>query len=313
MTKLFWSCKVRAAFQAIMCFMLMAPLCSVGRDIAGVNVSDDALLEEISRAAFLYFIQEADPVSGMVRDKTGAEYCSTAALGFGLAALPIGVERGWINRKDAEGRALAALRILAHSSAHHEGVFCHYLDLHTGEASDRGYETVASTIDTALLMAGVITAGQYFTGECKKLADNLFARINWRHYVNPDNGQVYMAWQPEQSEQTDSKATATTAGASRLAADPAINTLCRAISREASGVTIPPAEHWHRTGPPCHFHSSDRTLLRHCGICVTWKSTVDRSGKIHNKADTGCPMHSTLTKTGFPTKPSESLTARCCL
>lgn len=203
MAKLLWSCKVRTAISAITYFFLMAPVCSAGPDFTGAKVSDDALLEEISHAAFLYFTQEADPVSGMVRDKTGVEYCSAAALGFGLATLPIGVERGWINRKDAEDRALTALRTLANSTAHHEGVFCHYLDLHTGQSSNLGYETVASTIDTALLMAGVITAGQYFTGECQKISTDLFTRINWRHYINPVNGQVYMAWQPEQPSRMD--------------------------------------------------------------------------------------------------------------
>lgn len=203
MTELLATCKVRAALFALVFSILMAPLCSSGRDAPGAGISDDALLEEISRAAFLFFIREADPESGLVRDRTGAEYCSAAAMGFGLAALPVGAERGWIGRRDAEAQALAVLRILARSTAHHEGVFCHYLDLHTGGPSKLGYEKVASTIDTALLMAGVLTAGQYFTGECEKLADDLFARINWRHYLNPGNGQVYMAWQPEQPNRMD--------------------------------------------------------------------------------------------------------------
>jgi len=191
------TCKVRAVILLLVYIILTAPLCSFGRDVLGAGVSDDALLDEISHAAFLFFIREADPESGLVRDKTGAEYCSAAAMGFGLAALPVGAERCWIDRGAAE--ALAVLRTLTSSTAHHEGVFCHYLDLRTGGPSELGYEKVASTIDTALLISGVITAGQYFEGECAKLADDLFARINWRHYINTSNGQVYMAWQPEQA------------------------------------------------------------------------------------------------------------------
>jgi len=185
------------------CVALAVPLCSFGKDGPVPAVSDEALLEEISRAAFSFFVREADPESGLVRDKTGAEYCSTASLGFALAALPAGAERGWIDRRDAERQALRALRTLSRSSAHHKGVFCHYIDLHTGGPSKRGYEKAASTIDTALLMAGVITAGQYFPGECKKLADDLFARVNWRRFLNPDNGQVYMAWEPENFDRMD--------------------------------------------------------------------------------------------------------------
>jgi hypothetical protein len=52
------------------------------------------MLEDISRAAFLFFVREADPGSGLVRDKTGVEYCSIASVGFGLAALPVAAERG---------------------------------------------------------------------------------------------------------------------------------------------------------------------------------------------------------------------------
>ncbi|MFH1719397.1 MAG: glucoamylase family protein [Planctomycetota bacterium] len=182
----------------IPCLTLLVPPCSLGRDGPGSGVSDEALLEEISRAAFLYFIREADTESGLVRDKTGVEYSSVASVGFGLAALPVGAERGWIDRTEAEARALRSLRTLTRSSAHRQGVFCHFVDLHTGEATELGYESATSTIDTALLMAGVITAGQYFSGECEKLAEDLFARVNWRWYLNPENGQVYMAWQPEE-------------------------------------------------------------------------------------------------------------------
>ncbi len=192
---------VSIVLPIILCFSLSTFSDCLGRNTPAAGVSDEALLEEISQAAFLYFINEADPESGLVRDKTGVEYSSAAAVGFGLAALPAGAERGWISRSDAEAQALRTLRTLSRSSAHREGVFCHYLDLHTGEPTSLGYESVTSTIDTALLMAGVITAGQYFQGECKKLADSLFARINWRWYLNPENGQVYMAWQPEDTAQ----------------------------------------------------------------------------------------------------------------
>jgi len=161
------------------------------------------LLEEISRASFLFFVKEADPESGLVRDKTGVEFCSIASVGFGLAAMPVAAERGWLSRKQAESRALRMLRTLARSSAHHQGVFCHYIDLNTGEPTKLGYEQAASTIDTALLMAGVITAGQYFSGECGTSADYLFSRVNWRYFLNPDKGQVYMAWQPEQFDKMD--------------------------------------------------------------------------------------------------------------
>lgn len=80
MTKAIATCNVRAALLALVYFILMAPLCLSGRDIPGGGVSDEAPLEEISHAAFLFFIREADPESGLVRDRTGAEYGSAAAM-----------------------------------------------------------------------------------------------------------------------------------------------------------------------------------------------------------------------------------------
>jgi len=82
----------------ILCLNLHALSGSIDRNAPGAGVSDDGLLEEISRAAFLYFIREADPESGLVRDKTGVEYSSVASVGFGPAALPVGAERGLLNR-----------------------------------------------------------------------------------------------------------------------------------------------------------------------------------------------------------------------
>ncbi len=188
MTGLFAVRKLTAALLIIGCLVFPSQRCASAQDAAGST--DDALFEEISRSAFLFFVHEADAESGLVRDKTGVEYCSIASVGFGLAAMPIAAERGWIDRNDAQARTLRALRTLARSSAHHQGVFCHYIDLHTGQPTRRGYEQVASTIDTALLMAGVITAGQYFSGESETLADDLFTRINWRRFLNPDTGWV---------------------------------------------------------------------------------------------------------------------------
>ncbi|MHC4166580.1 MAG: glucoamylase family protein [Planctomycetota bacterium] len=201
MTEMFAMRKLAAALLILGCFVLPPQPCASAQASAGS--ADEALLDEISSAAFLFFVHEANPESGLVRDKTGVEYCSIASVGFGLAALPVAAERGWLDREEARSRALRALRTLANSSAHHQGVFCHYIDLSTGQPTKRGYERAASTIDTALLMAGVVTAGQYFSGECAKLADDMFARVNWRRFLNPDTGLVYMAWQPERFDKMD--------------------------------------------------------------------------------------------------------------
>jgi len=164
------------------------------------SAEDEYLLEEISYASFQFFWNEAHPESGLVRDKTGNEVCSVASLGFGLAALPIGVERGYVSYKDAKSRALKALRTIKNSNAHHQGMFCHFIDPADGNTTKLGYENVASSIDTALMVAGAIVSGEYFGGEVRLLAEHIFAGVNWRSFVNPDNGQVYMAWTPETAD-----------------------------------------------------------------------------------------------------------------
>lgn len=125
MTELFSVRKLAAALLILGCFVVPGQPCASAQDAAGS--ADEALLDEISQAAFLFFVNEADPNSGLARDKTEVEYCSIASVGFGLAALPIAAERGWIDPRNAEIRALRALRTLARSSAHHHGIFCHYI------------------------------------------------------------------------------------------------------------------------------------------------------------------------------------------
>jgi hypothetical protein len=175
-----------------MFFMALA-LLPCGLCFGSFTAGDERLLDEISRASFQFFWKEANPVSGLVRDRTDKDICSVASLGFGLASLPIGVERGYVSYEEAKTRALSALRTLEKSNAQYKGVFCHFIDMKTGNMTKSGYEDVASTIDTALLIAGAITAGEYFGDDVRATVERIFARVNWAAFVNPANGQVFMA------------------------------------------------------------------------------------------------------------------------
>lgn len=159
----------------------------------------EALLDEISEASFRYFVDEAHPVTGLVPDKLSApDVSSVAAVGFGFAALPIGVERGWIDHADAEELALRALGTLRDSPAQRFGMFAHFLQTSTGGPNTQGFETAVSTIDTALMIAGALVAGQYFEGEVKQIADDLFAAMDWRAVRNTgQQDRIYMIWQPD--------------------------------------------------------------------------------------------------------------------
>lgn len=167
--------------------------------------SDDAFLEFLQAAAFDYFWFETDPRSGLVRDRsTPSSPCSIAAVGFGLTALGIGVDHGWITRREAAGRTLLILQTLAAlpqspapNAAGHKGWFYHFLDLGT---LSRYRKCELSSIDTALLFSGVLYAREFFRendeGEIRSLSDQLFARLDWRWMLNGGEA-LSMGWHPE--------------------------------------------------------------------------------------------------------------------
>ena len=168
---------------------------------------DDALLGRLQRAAFDYFVQNANERTGLVADTTreGAP-SSIAVMGFALSAYPVGVEHGWIDRADAAARTLVALRFFMDSdqsgepgATGHRGFYFHFLDMCSGA---RVWRSELSLIDTALLMAGVLTAGAYFTAatpaetEVRRLADALYQRVDWR-WAQRDGSAVMHGWKPE--------------------------------------------------------------------------------------------------------------------
>jgi hypothetical protein len=153
------------------------------------------LLEKIERDTLRYFIEQADSVTGLVRDSARpGSPSSTAATGFGLAALAIGADRGWITHAFAQARILKALTTLENSAEHKNGFFYHFLDMRTGK---RVWKSEASSIDTALLVAGALTAAQYYPGtEIEKLAQKIYARIDWKWMLN-NSDLICMGWTPE--------------------------------------------------------------------------------------------------------------------
>ncbi len=167
-----------------------------------------ALFDDVERRTFRYFWMTANPVNGLVPDRYPTpSFSSIAAIGFALTAYPVGVERGYVTRQDAAARALTTLRFLhdapqgpaASGMSGYHGFFYHFLDMVSGT---RYQTTELSTIDTALLMAGVLLAGSYFTGtdpaeaEIRSLADDLYRRVDWA-WAADATGLVSLAWTPE--------------------------------------------------------------------------------------------------------------------
>jgi hypothetical protein len=170
-------------------------------------LTDDALLDRLERAAFDYFVQNMNPRNGLVADTSRDNSpVSIAVVGFALASYPVAVERGWMAREDAVGRSLAALRFFrdsdqsgSPSATGFAGFYYHFLDIRTGA---RVWQSELSMIDTALLIAGVLTASVYFTAdtpdeaELRELADFLYRRIDWRWAQN-EGDTIRQGWKPE--------------------------------------------------------------------------------------------------------------------
>jgi hypothetical protein len=172
-------------------------------------VTDEQLLQELQRRAVLYFWEKADSATGLVNDRANNfgedDYpvASTAATGYGLAALPIGVEHGWLDRHEAAARARTTLRFLL-TMPHQHGWMVHFLDQRNGQ---RLWKSEFSSIDTALLLAGAIVCGQYFardttTVDIAVLTDTLYRRIDWWWMLTNDGTKsdkrvLSHGWKPE--------------------------------------------------------------------------------------------------------------------
>ena len=155
------------------------------------HLEQTEMLDTIQRHAFDYFTHESNLHNGLVRDKTLAGWpCSIAAVGMALSAYPVGVARGYLTRADALARTLTALRFFegseqseSPSATGYRGFYYHFLDMETGQ---RAFRSELSSIDTALLIAGMLCAAVFFDGadsdeaEVRRLADALYERVDWR-------------------------------------------------------------------------------------------------------------------------------------
>jgi hypothetical protein len=167
-----------------------------------------ALVGDLERRSFDWFWQSADPQTGLVPDSyPGQSFSSIAAVGFGLTAYGVGVERGYITRGQAAARTLATLRFFAAApqndseddAAGYHGFFYHFLDMKTGRRAMRYVEL--SSVDTTLLLGGVLFAQSYYDrdtpqeAEIRQLADTIYRRVDWP-WMQPRKPLISMGWTP---------------------------------------------------------------------------------------------------------------------
>jgi hypothetical protein len=173
---------------------------------AVLTTADQTFLEDLQRRSFQYFWEQGDPDTGLVADRARTDASpldadhhnvgSIASTGFGLTALCIGAERKWIEPAQARERTRNTLRFFADRAYQQHGWFYHWLDTKTGE---RRWNSEVSSIDTALLLAGVLTTRQCFRDdpEIGRLATKIYERVDFRWMLNGDQLLLSHGWKPE--------------------------------------------------------------------------------------------------------------------
>ena len=158
-------------------------------------------LNDLQSRCYRYFVEAADPETGLISDRASVDgswystHASSAACGFGLAAHSTAPSAGLATRDEAVMRSRKLLRSLVDLAQHKEGFVYHFFDRRNGV---RMMDCEASSIDTALMLAGAMTAATTFAddNEIVALSDELYRRVNWRFMLG-SNDLMYMGWKPE--------------------------------------------------------------------------------------------------------------------
>jgi len=170
--------------------------------------TQQAMVDDLEQRTFRFFWDSANPANGLVPDHyPGKSFSSIAAVGFGLTAYGVGVQRGYITRGQAIERTLATLRFFDHApqgsseddDSGYQGFYYHFLDMQTGKRDARWTEL--STVDTSLLLGGVLFAQSYYDRdtpqerEIRALADHIYRRVNWS-WAQVRKPLISMGWTP---------------------------------------------------------------------------------------------------------------------
>lgn len=164
---------------------------------------------DLEERTFRFFWETVNRRNGLVPDRwPSPSFSSIAAVGFGLTAYPIGVERGWCTRGEARDLTLTTLRFFWNApqgdapsgTIGHQGFFYHFLDMETGH---RYRDVELSSVDTTILLMGILFAAAYFDradsaeAEIRRLANDIYARADWNFFRSDGRAAVSMGWHPE--------------------------------------------------------------------------------------------------------------------
>lgn len=158
------------------------------------------LLKEL-KGSYNFFMKEVNLNKeskgyGLIRDKDkySNDIASIASVGYGLGALVIGVKRNWEKYEKAYKRASRTLDTFLNNVEGENGFYYHFVNMNTAK---REWNCEISIIDTAIFICGAICAGEFFQGEIKEKAEELYKRVNWEWYRNKESNFFYMGYKPE--------------------------------------------------------------------------------------------------------------------
>lgn len=167
-------------------------------------ISDDELLTLVQARTFRYFYDFAHPVSGLARERnTSGDIVTTGGSGFGLAAFPVAVERGFISREDALAHCTKVVNFLTDQAERFHGAYPHWLNGKTGAAvafstKDNG----ADLVETAFLIEGLLVLRQYFSGasaeetELRNKITAIWETVDWTWFQKDGQNVLYWHWSP---------------------------------------------------------------------------------------------------------------------
>lgn len=165
-----------------------------------LSAEDDKFLDDLERSNFLFFWEQTNPQTGLIKDRCNVRTTDTSAAasiastGFGLTAICIAEKRGYISRQDARLRVIKTLDFLWKKLPTHRGFFYHFANINTGE---RIWDSEVSSIDTAILLCGILTCRQHFRDrDIIQLSRAIFDRVDWT-WLSEDITLLPMGWTPE--------------------------------------------------------------------------------------------------------------------
>ncbi|MCP4594667.1 MAG: hypothetical protein GY842_28375, partial [bacterium] len=162
-----------------------------------VTMTDKQLLTSVQEATLRFFWEYAHPVSGLARERLGSrDTCTSGGTGFGMMAIVVGVERGFVERKDAAAHLLKMARFLETRADRYRGAWSHWINGETGKTVPFSkYDDGGDLVETSFLIQGMLTVRQYFTSddpverELRETITRLWREVEWDWYLREPSGQ----------------------------------------------------------------------------------------------------------------------------